>query len=144
MPPDSRLHSKENPIMASDLTSNQSKTSSRRDFLKASTATMMGAALASELAVADNVHAGGSDVIRVGLIGCGSPRGGRGRGAAEQCLLTGKGVKLIAMADAFKDHLDFTRDYLTKRFKDEPEKIDVPDDRAFVGLDGYQKVCSLK
>ena len=117
--------------MASDLTSNQSKTSSRRDFLKASTATMMGAALASELAVADNVHAGGSDVIRVGLIGCGSPRGGRGRGAAENCINAGPNVKLYAMADLFKDHLDYTRSYLKTKF--ESDKVDVADERCFVG-----------
>jgi predicted dehydrogenase len=81
-------------------------------------------------------------VIRVGLIGCGSPRGGRGRGAAEQCLNAGPNVKLVAMADAFKDHLDFTRDYLKKHFP--AEKVDVPEERAFVGLDAFQKLCDLK
>src|ERR1700687_1642940 len=58
--------------------------SSRRGFLKTSAA--VGAGLAADLSGAANVHAAGSDVIRVGLIGCGSPRGGRGRGAAEQCV----------------------------------------------------------
>ena len=127
--------------MASDLTSNQSKTSSRRDFLKTSTATVMGAALASELAVPDNVHAGGSDVIRVGLIGCGSPRGGRGRGAAENCIHAGPNVKLYAMADLFKDHLDYTRQYLSKFGSD---KVDVVDDRCFVGWDAYKNLLALK
>src|SRR6516225_747991 len=102
--------------MVSEPTSNSKDVSSRRDFLKASTATVMGAALAS------NVHAAGSDVIRVGLIGCGSPRGGRGRGAAENCIHAGANVKLYAMADLFKDHLDYTRSYLTKFGTD---KVDV-------------------
>src|SRR5579883_2290633 len=101
---------------------------SRRGFLKTSAITAVGAGLA---AVA-NVHAGGSDTIRVGLIGCGSPRGGRGRGAAEQCVHAGPNVKLVAMGDLFKDNLEYTRDYLKKRF---PEKIDVPDDRCYVGFD---------
>lgn len=116
---------------------------SRREFLKASAA----AGVAASTFLAGNVHAGGSsDAIRVGLIGCGSPRGGRGRGAAEQCLLAGKEVKLVAMADAFKDHLDYTKTYLTEQFKKRqtPEKVDVPEERCFVGLDAYQKLCALK
>lgn len=114
------------------------RTESRRSFLKASAAVATGAYLAG----AAPVHAAGSDVIRVGLIGCGSPRGGRGRGAAENCLSTGPNVKLIAMADVFKDHLDFTREFLQKRHG--TEKVDVPQDRCFVGFDAYQKLLDLK
>src|SRR5256885_1055431 len=84
-----------------------------------------------------NVHAGGNDVIRVGLIGCGSPRGGRGRGAAEQCVSAGPNVKLVAMGDLFKDHLEYTRSYLLKLG---PDKIDVPEERCFVGFDAYKQV----
>jgi predicted dehydrogenase len=110
---------------------------SRRDFLKASAA----AAGAATWQAAANVHAAGSDVIRVGLIGCGSPRGGRGRGAAEQCIHAGPGVRLVAMADLFQDHLDYTRHYL-RQFG--PEKVDVSDDRCFVGWDAYAKLLALK
>jgi predicted dehydrogenase len=113
--------------------------SSRRDFLKASA--VAGAVAAAQLAVASNAHAGGSDVLRVGLIGCGSPRGGRGRGAAANCVNAGPGVKLTAMADLFKDHLEFTRDNLSKLGK---EKVDVPDDRCFVGFNAYQDLINLK
>jgi len=127
--------------MASERNSKESKTSSRRDFLKASTATVMGAALTSELAATDNVHIAGSEVIRVGLIGCGSPRGGRGRGAAENCIHAGPNVKLYAMADLFKDHLDYTRHYLSKFGSD---KVDVADDRCFVGWDAYKDLLALK
>src|SRR6478609_7202101 len=45
--------------------------SSRRDFLKVSSA------VAAGLAFAPNAHAAGGDTIKVGLIGC----GGRGTGA---------------------------------------------------------------
>jgi predicted dehydrogenase len=88
-----------------------------------------------------NAHAGGTDLIRVGLIGCGSPRGGRGRGAAENCVLAGPNVRLMAMADLFADHLEFTRSYLKKLG---PEKVDVSPDRCFVGWDAYQRVLDLK
>jgi predicted dehydrogenase len=76
-------------------------------------------------------------MIRVGLIGCGSPRGGRGRGAAMNCLAAGPNVKLVAMGDLFQGHLDYTLKYLAKNAAD---KIDVPAERSFVGFDAYQKV----
>jgi predicted dehydrogenase len=109
---------------------------SRRSFLKASAATVAGAA-AAHLGGLANAHAAGSDTIRVGLIGCGSPRGGRGRGAAEQCVNAGPGVKLVAMGDLFRDHLEYTRNYLKERF---PDRIDVADERCFVGFDAYKQV----
>src|SRR6266851_7710826 len=112
--------------MTSESASNRGNVSSRREFLKASTATVMGAGLATEFTVAANAHAAGSEVIRVGLIGCGSPRGGRGRGAAENCIHAGPNVKLYAMADLFKDHLDYTRSYLKTKF--ESDKVDVADE----------------
>jgi predicted dehydrogenase len=108
--------------------------SSRRDFLKASAA-VAGASLTAQLA---NVHAAGDDVIRVGLIGCGSKRGGRGRGAAENCVNAGPNVKLVAMGDLFRDNLEYTRNDLGKRLG--KDKMDVPEERCFVGWDAYQKV----
>jgi predicted dehydrogenase len=127
--------------MASLVKSNSIAGSSRRDFLKSSTATVLGAVLATERSAVANVHVTSSDVIRVGLIGCGSPRGGRGRGAAENCIHAGPNVKLFAMADLFKDHLDFTRSYLSQFG---PDKVDVADDRCFVGWDAYKNVLALK
>src|SRR5215831_15190447 len=96
----------------------------RRDFLKSSATAVAGAALATSFSTVANVHAAGSDVIRVGLIGCGSPRGGRGRGAAENCVNAGPGVKLVAMGDLFRDHLEYTRNHLNKLGRG---KVDVQD-----------------
>src|SRR5262249_24377686 len=72
----------------------------RGAFLQTWTA-VVGGAMAALLPLASNVYAAGSDVIRVGLIGC----GGRGTGAAEQALNADKNVKLVAMGDVFEDRL---------------------------------------
>jgi predicted dehydrogenase len=113
---------------------------SRRGFLKGSAA----AGVAAYLSHAPQVHAAGSDIIRVGLIGCGRPTegGGRGRGAAMQCVEAGPNVKLVALADVFQDHIEATRNFFRKRLK--PDQFDVPDDRCFAGFDAYQKVMDLK
>ncbi len=113
-------------------------TPTRRTFLKTSAAA---AAAATLLGGVPAVHAAGSDTLRVGLIGCGSERGGRGRGAATQCVNAGPGIQLVAMADLFKDHLDYTRKELKKGLGD---KFAVKDDYCFVGWDAYQRLCDLK
>jgi len=107
-------------------------TSSRRQFLKGSAA-VVGGTVASHLGFVPAVYPAGSELIRVGLIGC----GGRGTGAAEDVVAAAPNVKLVAMGDAFKDRLDQSLQQLKK---DVGDKIDVPDDRCFVGFDAYEKV----
>ena len=75
---------------------------SRREFLAAS---------AVAVAAAPSIYAAGSDVLKVGLIGC----GGRGTGAAVQALSADKNVKLVAMADAFEDRLEESLGNLLKK-----------------------------
>jgi predicted dehydrogenase len=94
-------------------------------------------AAAATLASAPFVHAQGSDVLRVGLIGC----GGRGTGAAEQALRADANVKLVAMGDTFRDRLDQSLATLRRR-NGLAEKIDVPAERQFVGLDAYRQVIA--
>ena len=112
--------------------------SSRRDFLKASTATAAG------LAFLPNAHAKGNDMIKVGLIGC----GGRGTGAAENILEasgTTYNIKIHALADVFEDRLRNCRDAI-RNSEHGKDKFDVADERCFVGFDAYQKVidsCDL-
>ena len=72
----------------------------RRSFVKASSLAVGGMMLSSTLAA--KAHIGGDDAIKIGLIGC----GGRGTGAIVQALASGQNVKLVAMADAFRDRLD--------------------------------------
>ena len=103
---------------------------SRRDFLKSSAVVAAGAA--AHLGAFSNAFAAGSDVIKVGLVGC----GGRGTGAAEQSINSSSNIKLHAMGDLFKDHLEGCHEKLSK-FGD---KVDVADDRKFVGFDAYKQV----
>ncbi|MCG7860035.1 dehydrogenase, partial [Flavihumibacter sediminis] len=73
---------------------------SRREFVKNS-GLLAGGLMAAPLLSQANFFSGSSDVIKVALVGC----GGRGTGAAIQALLTKQNVKLVAMADAFRDNL---------------------------------------
>src|SRR5262245_32418591 len=108
-------------------------TLSRRSFLEKSTAAL---ALSSVPAILR----GASDdkPIKVALVGC----GGRGSGAANQALKADKGTPLVAMADAFQDHLDTSLKNLRASFKDQPEKVKVTPETSFVGLDAIDKVLA--
>jgi len=106
-------------------------TSSRRQFLK--TSGRIAAASAVMGAAVPRVHAAENNTIRLVLIGC----GGRGTGAAMNALSVQRGpMKLVAMADVFEDKLKGSYNRLSKGFAD---KVDVPEDRKFLGFDGYKK-----
>lgn len=104
---------------------------SRRSFVKTSAAAATGAALSSLISA--RAHAAGSDVIKVGTIGC----GGRATGAAMNALNVDKGARLVAMCDLFMDRVKRQRDGLKKQ---KPEQVDVPDERCFDNFGGYKKV----
>ena len=104
--------------------------STRRDFLKKSGTV---AAASTLIASVGPVHAGVDNTIHVALIGC----GGRGTGAAGQALSVSSGpMKLVAMADVFQDRLDDSYRSLSERHAD---KIEVPEDRRFIGFDAYRQ-----
>ncbi len=104
---------------------------SRREFLKTTGQVAAVSALAG--VAVPNVHAGEDNTIRVALIGC----GGRGTGAAADALAAKGGpLKLVAMADVFKDRLEGSFDAITK---EHAGKVDVSDDRKFVGFDAYKR-----
>lgn len=112
----------------------------RRDFLKTTAATVAGLGLAGALATP--VHAAGDEALKVALIGCGA----RGTGAAVQALNTSGPVKLWALADAFDDRLDSCLKHVQReldenrdRSPNSAQRIDVPKERQFVGLDAYRK-----
>jgi predicted dehydrogenase len=126
--------------MSTDQTN---KSASRRDFVKQSTL-LAGSVLAAPLISGANVFSGADDTIRIALIGC----GGRGTGAAVQALSTKQNVKLVAMADAFRDRLDrayktITGEENTERNVKMKDRVDVPEERKFVGFDAYMKAIAL-
>lgn len=104
---------------------------SRRDVIKTSGGIAAAAALMST--AVPKVHAGEDNTIQVALVGC----GGRGTGAAENALSTTSGpIKLVAMADVFNDRLNSS--YQSLKAQREPQ-LDCPEDRRFIGFDGYKK-----
>lgn len=94
--------------------------------MKNSALTVGGASLATSVPM--RVWAAENATIRVGVIGC----GGRGSGAADNCVSSSQGVQVVALADAFADRING----LKGKFK-------VPDNRCFVGLDAYKQLLAL-
>src|SRR6187402_2239484 len=119
-----------------------SNTQSRREFVK-QTSLLAGSLMMAPLASnAGFFNSSVDDTIKVALIGC----GGRGTGAAMQALLTKQNVKLVAMADAFRDRLDDCFSALTDENSDEGNvkaKVAVTEETKFVGFDAYQKAIPL-
>ena len=115
------------------MAKNNPEASSRRGFLKTSSAVAAGTSLLAGLNPVKAAHVSNDETIKIGLIGC----GGRGRGAAEQAMNTEGPTKLVAMADAFGDQLESAHKTLVRAHKD---KVDVPAERQFVGFDAYQRV----
>jgi predicted dehydrogenase len=103
----------------------------RREFIK-STSKLAAVSAFANVAI-PYVHAAGSDLIQVALIGC----GGRGGGAAANALSVKRGpTKLVAMADIFPDRLAKDLNNLQQKFS---SQVDVPPDRQFIGFDAYKQ-----
>jgi len=115
---------------------------SRRDFVKG-TSLLAGGILAAPLLSRANFFSGSDDTIKIAVVGC----GGRGTGAAMQALSSKQNVKIVAMADAFKDNLDNCHKSLTEEINNSigelAKRLDVPEERRFTGFDGYQKAIAL-
>ncbi len=114
--------------MNTAFSSNPSVT--RRAFLKSST---VAAAALSTLDLGRYAHAAGSDIIRVGLIGC----GGRNAGAAVQALTADPGARLVAMCDIFPDRIQAKREAIKSQ---RGAQVIVDDAHCFAGLDSYKHV----
>lgn len=114
------------------MSQSESNATSRREFLN-NTGRVAAASALLAAAAKSPVHAAEDNTINVALIGC----GGRGSGAAKNALSVENGpIKLVAMADVFQDRLDDSYKSLNESFS---EKMDVPEDRRFIGFDAYQK-----
>ena len=118
-----------------------SRQPTRRKFIAGTAAAT---AAASALPVESYAQVAGSDMIKVGMIGC----GGRCCGAIVQNLTASDSTRLVAIADAFQDKIDGTgprasglpaiMKNLDKNGKG--KQVDVPASRQFAGFDAYKKV----
>jgi predicted dehydrogenase len=132
----------EEPLMTKKLQPESGAT--RREFIQTTAAA--GVAALAAAALPGGAFAAGGDQIKVGLIGC----GGRGTGAITDrgVLTAAPNVTIWALADAFEDRLNGCRnrlnEFVEKEGKEDVKrlgnKVDVPKERCFVGLDAYQKL----
>jgi predicted dehydrogenase len=99
---------------------------SRRRFLKVAAAGVAGLELPA-------VHAAGSGIIRVGIVGC----GGRGHAAAMNAMNAGPDVRIVAMGDILPDRVQEKRTSLKTKY---PDQVMVPDSQCFAGFNAYQHV----
>jgi predicted dehydrogenase len=105
---------------------------SRRELLKQSGRVAAATALAG-VAIPQHVYASEDQTVQLALVGC----GGRGTGAAADALNTKLGpTKLVAMADVFDSRLKASHHGIQSRFE---QQVDVPDERKFIGFDGYKQ-----
>jgi predicted dehydrogenase len=105
----------------------------RRQFLGTSAA-LAGASLVLP-AMAPSLHAAGSDVIKIGLIGCGL----RGSGAVVHALRADNNIKLTAVGDLFPDRLASAVESLNQD-SELAKKVAVTPETSFTGIDAYKKV----
>ena len=105
---------------------NSDSQASRRTFLKSAAAVVGSFALPA-------VHAAGTGIIGVGVIGC----GGRGEAAAMNAMNAGPDVHIVAMGDILLDRVQEKRSALKLKY---PDQVDVPDSNCFAGFDAYKHV----
>ena len=103
---------------------------SRRDFIRKTSGALAGVSLAGGLA--SRSYAAEDNTIKLALVGC----GGRGTGAIRQAMSTKGPTKLVAMADVFDNRL---RSSLKRASRGRKDKVDVPKERQFIGMDAYRK-----
>ena len=117
------------------MTANTTSSVTRRDFLRNSAAATATVAALGALDISRFVHAAGSDIIKIGMIGC----GGRAAGAVGQILTADKGAHLVALCDILKDRVQAKREELKTQA---PGQTVVADDHCFVGFDAYKQVIA--
>jgi len=123
--------------MSKEFNNPKNQSCDRRRFMKASTLSIGGLVL-SQLPVSASAFVGSNDTLKLALIGCGK----RGAGAAVQALTADKNVKLVAMADAFRDRLDDTYNNLLKATAIKGQ-IAVPEEQKFTGFEAYKEAIAL-
>jgi len=116
------------------MTDSQTPGVTRRELLHTAGSVAAVSALAG--VAVPHVHAAEDNTIRVALVGC----GGRGTSAAINAVnAKGGPIKLVAMADVFKDRLTRSHGDLKNLLSDKFNTlVDVPESRKFLGFDAYK------
>jgi myo-inositol 2-dehydrogenase/D-chiro-inositol 1-dehydrogenase len=107
---------------------------SRREFLRTSVVAAS-AATAGTLDAARFARVAGSDILRVGLIGC----GGRNAGAAVQALTADPGARLVAVGDIFQERI---QDKLAAIRQKKGDQVQVDREHCFTGFEAYKNVIA--
>ena len=113
---------------------NDSFSSNRRTFIKKTTGAVTATSALAGVTI-PRVHASMDDFTKVALVGA----GGRGTGAASNALSVPEDIartKLVSMADVSTAKMENSFRALKRRGKD---RVDVPEDRRYIGFDGYAK-----
>jgi len=115
------------------MTKKQAKTENgmtRREFIKTTSTASLVAAISGTGAL----FASGSDRISVGLVGC----GGRGTGAAINCVESSPNIVITALGDLFQDCWESSLKRLSGRLP--KENLAVKPDACFSGFDNCKGV----
>ena len=105
----------------------------RRTFISEASAALPAVLVAGNAVLAAAEGEKKADVLRIGLIGCGS----RGSGAVVDAVTADSNTKLVAMADLFPDKLQASKERIQKVIG---ERYTVEEDREFVGIDAYRQL----
>lgn len=117
---------------------NEPTPTTRRNFLKTSTAATLGGLIAAPAILGTRSSAASpGDTLKVGVIGC----GGRGNGAAADAMAADSNTVLHAMGDLEASRIELGLTEIAKGVK-EPSRIQVPANRRFTGLDAFEKVIA--
>ncbi len=108
---------------------------SRRRFLKGAGGVLAADSLVGWPSISRSAHAAGSEMIRIGFIGCGN----RGTGACKEALSVKAPVKLVAVGDLFPERIEISLRNLRK-YPEVKARMDVPAERCFTGFDAYRRV----
>lgn len=111
----------------------------RRTFVQGAAALTAAGAISMPSSRARAAAIDSEQPLKVALIGC----GGRGTGAAFQALNADPGVVIHAMADVFPEQIERARTNLRNAVgSDGTARVDVPEERSYIGFDAYKKVMA--
>ena len=105
----------------------------RREVLKATSLASLAAAFHT---TGGAFAAYASERIRVGLIGC----GGRGTGAAVDCVNASPDIVITALGDLFPDQVEWAKGEFRKQLP--AERVTATPETSFSGFDAFRKVLA--